>query len=57
MKAATKDGTVSGNYILTVTRLPTAIVNDASKTNEITIFATDSFGAEAMVDLNGEGRA
>ena len=53
VKAATKAGTVSGSYILTVTRIPTAIEDDASKENKITIFATDSFGAERMVDLNG----
>ena len=52
-KPTVVDGPVSGSYILTVTRGSTALLNDASKSNEITIFAIDSFGAETMVDLNG----
>ena len=51
--AKAKAGTGIGNYILTVTRGSTALLNDASNSNEITIFAVDSFGAETMVDLNG----
>ena len=46
------DGPVSGSYILTVQRSK-AGMDDQSKSNEITIFAVDSFGAETMVDLNG----
>ena len=53
MTAKAKAGTGIGNYILTVTRGSTALLNDASNSNEITIFAVDSFGAETMVDLNG----
>ena len=49
------DGPVSGSYILTVKRSSTALLNDESNENEITIFAIDSFGAETMVDLNGTG--
>ena len=44
---------VSGNdYILTITRKASG-TDDVSGTQEITIFAQDSFGAETMVDLNG----
>ena len=41
------------NYILTVTRLKPGL-NDRSESQDIWIFATDSFGAEVMVDLNGD---
>ena len=45
---------VSGNdYILTVTRLKSG-TDDVSGTQKITIFAQDSFGAETMIDLNGD---
>ena len=45
---------VSGNsYILTVTRKKSG-TNDVSGMQKITIFATDSFGAETMVDINGD---
>ena len=48
---------VSGNdYILTVTRLKSG-TNDMSGTQKITIFAQDSFGAETMIDLNGDDPA
>ena len=52
VSASATDGPVSGSYILTVKRISTGL-NDQSNSNEITIFATDSFGAETMVDLNG----
>ena len=48
VSASVTDGAVSGSYILTVTRLK-AGMDDASETNEITIFAQDSFGAETKV--------
>ena len=51
--AKAKAGTGIGNYILTVKRISTTALNDKSESNEITIFAVDSFGAETEVDLNG----
>ena len=41
------------NYILTVTRLSPGL-NERSVMQNIWIFATDSFGAEVMVNLNGD---